>query len=57
VANAAHALAIDLPKAIAQDMSDATQGALGDATTIAGAAVGVAALTGSSPAKVISAIV
>jgi len=57
VANAAHAVAIDLPAAIAKDMSNVTQGALGDATTLAGAAVGVAALTGSSPAKVISAIV
>ncbi len=57
VGNAAHAVLIDLPAAVAKDVSDVTQGALGDATTIAGAAAGVAALTGSSPAKVISAIV
>jgi hypothetical protein len=56
VENAVHAVAIDLPAAIAKDVSDVTQGALGDATTLAGAAAGVAALTGTSPAKVISAI-
>ncbi len=56
VANAAHAVAVDLPAAIATDVSDVTQAALSNATTVAGAAAGVAALTGTSPAKMISAI-
>lgn len=56
VANAAHAVAVDLPVAVAKDVSDVTQAALGDATTVAGAAAGVAALTGTSPAKMISAM-
>ena len=54
VANAAHAVAVDLPTAVAKDVSDVTQAALGDATTVAGAAAGVAVLTGSSPVKMIS---
>ncbi len=56
VANAVHAVAVDLPTAIANDVSDVTQAALSNATTVAGAAAGVAALTGTSPAKMISAI-
>lgn len=56
VANAAQAVAIDLPLAVAKNVSDMTQAALGDATTVAGAAAGVAALRGESPAKVISSI-
>jgi hypothetical protein len=56
-ANAIHAVAVDLPTAIANDVSQISQTALGDATTVAGAAAGVAALTGTSPIKVISAIV
>lgn len=56
VANAAHAVTVDLPTAIAQDVSDVTQAALSNATTVAGAAAGVAALTGTSPIKMISAI-
>jgi len=56
VANAAHAVAVDLPAAIASDVSEVTQSALGNATTVAGAAMGVAALTGTSPVKVLSAI-
>ena len=56
VASAAHAVAVDLPAAIAQDVGDVTQAALNNATTVAGAAAGVAALTGTSPIKMISAI-
>ena len=56
VANAAHAVAVDLPAAIAQDVGDVTQAALNNATTVAGAAAGVAALTGTSPIKMISSI-
>ena len=56
VASAAHAITVDLPAAIAQDVADVTQGALGDATTVAGAVAGVAALTGTSPIKIITAI-
>jgi hypothetical protein len=56
VANAAHAVAVDLPAAIAQDVGDVTQAALSNAATVAGAAAGVAALTGTSPIKIISAI-
>jgi len=55
-ANALHAVAIDLPQAIASDVASVTQAALGSATTVAGAAVGVAALTGTSPLKVITAV-
>ena len=56
VANAAHAVAVDLPAAVAEDVSDLANAALGNASTVAGAAMGVAALTGTSPVKVISAI-
>ena len=56
VASAAHAVTVDLPTAIAQDVSDATQAALSNATTVAGAAAGIAALTGTSPIKIISSI-
>jgi hypothetical protein len=56
VANAAHAVAVDLPAAVAEDVSDLTNAALGNASTVAGAAMGVAALTGTSPVKMISAI-
>ena len=56
VASAAHAVTVDLPTAIAQDVSDVTQAALSNATTVAGAAAGVAALTGTSPIKMISSI-
>jgi hypothetical protein len=55
-ANALHAVAVDLPEAIATDVADVTQAALGSATTVAGAAAGVAALTGTSPIKVISSV-
>ena len=55
-ANAVHAVAVDLPVAIASDMSSVTQAALGDASTVAGAAAGVAVLTGTSPIKAISSI-
>jgi hypothetical protein len=53
VASAAHAVAIDLPEAIASDVAGVTQTAMSSATTVAGAAVGVAALTGASPIKMI----
>ena len=56
VANAAHAVAVDLPAAVAEDVSDLTNAALGNASTVAGAAMGVAALTGASPVKMLSAI-
>ena len=52
-ANALHAVAVDLPEAIASDVADVTKAALGSATTVAGAAAGVAALTGTSPIKMI----
>ncbi|MBW8759966.1 MAG: hypothetical protein JF586_20410, partial [Burkholderiales bacterium] len=42
--------------AIASDVADVTQAALGSATTVAGAAAGVAMLTGSSPIKVITSV-
>ena len=56
VASAAHAVTVDLPTAIVNDVSDVTQAALSNATTVAGAAAGVAALTGTSPIKMISSI-
>ena len=55
-ANAIHAVAVDLPAAIASDVADVTQAALGSATTVAGAAAGVAMLTGGSPLKVITSV-
>jgi hypothetical protein len=55
-ADALHAVAVDLPQAIASDVASVTQAALGSATTIAGAAAGIAALTGASPIKVIAAV-
>jgi len=55
-ANAIHAVAVDLPAAIASDVADVTQAALGSASTVAGAAAGVAMLTGSSPLKVITSV-
>ena len=51
-----HAVAIDLPTAIATDVADVTNAALGNAGTLATAATGVAVLTGTSPAKVIGAM-
>ena len=53
---AVHAVAIDLPKAIVSDVADVTQAALGNATTLATAATGVAVLTGTSPVKMIGAM-
>ena len=53
-ATAVHAVAVDLPEAIASDVSEVTQAALGDASTVAGAAAGVAVLSGSSPIKMIT---
>jgi len=55
-ANALHAMAVDLPEAIASDVAGVTQAALGSATTVAGAAAGVAALTGASPIKAIASV-
>ncbi len=55
-ASAAHAVAIDLPAAIASDVAGVTQTAMNDATTVAGAAAGVAMLTGSSGFKAIGAL-
>jgi len=56
VAGAAHAVTIDLPTAIVDDVSQVTQAAVNNATTVAGAAAGVAMLTGTSPIKMITAI-
>ena len=56
VASAAHAVTVDLPKAIVEDVSEVAQAALDNATTVAGAAAAVSALTGGSPIKMISAI-
>jgi hypothetical protein len=56
VATAVHAVAVDLPEAIASDVSSVTNAALGSATTVAGAAAGVAVLTGTSPIKMISSV-
>jgi hypothetical protein len=53
---ALHAVAIDLPTAIASDVADVTHAALGNATTLATAATGVALLTGTSPVKMIGAM-
>jgi hypothetical protein len=55
-ASAAHAVAIDLPAAIASDVAGVTQTAMNDATSVAGAAAGVAALSGSSGFKAIGAL-
>jgi len=55
-ATAVHAVTVDLPVAIASDVSDVTQAALGSAGTVASAAAGVAMLTGASPLKAITAI-
>ena len=55
-ASAVHAVAVDLPAAIAEDVSEVTNAALGNASTLAGAAAGVAVLTGSSPIKLIGAM-
>jgi len=51
---AVHAVTIDLPTAIASDVADVTNAAVNNATTLAGAATGVAMLTGTSPVKMIS---
>ena len=53
---AVHAVAIDLPTAIASDVADVTHAALGNATTLATAATGVAVLTGTSPIRMIGAM-
>ncbi len=55
-ASAVHAVTVDLPVAIASDVSDVTKAALGSAGTVATAAAGVAVLTGSSPIKMIGAM-
>jgi hypothetical protein len=55
-ATAVHAVTVDLPVAIASDVSDVTKAALGSAGTVASAAAGVAMLTGASPLKAITAI-
>ena len=52
-AAAVHAVAVELPEAIASDVTSVTQAALGDASSVAGAAAGVALLTGTSPIKMI----
>ena len=56
VASAAHAVVIDLPAAIASDVAGVTQTAMNDATTVAGAAAGVAALGGAPGFKAIGAL-
>lgn len=53
---AVHAVAIDLPTAIASDVAEVTSAALGNASTLASAAAGVALLTGASPVKMIGAM-
>ena len=53
---AVHAVAVDLPTAIASDVADVTSAALGNASTLASAAAGVALLTGASPVKMIGAL-
>ena len=55
-ATAVHAVTVDLPVAIASDVSDVTKAALGSAGTVATAAAGIAMLTGASPIKMIGAI-
>ena len=55
-ANAVHAVTVDLPEAIATDVSNVTQAALGSAGAVASAAAGVAMLTGTSPIKLIGAL-
>jgi hypothetical protein len=55
-ASAAHGVTIDLPEAIASDVADVTKTAMSSATTVAGAAAGVALLTGSSPVKLLGAM-
>ncbi len=57
LANTVHAVAVDLPTAIASDLTGLAQSAFGDASTVAGAAASVAVMTGPSPLKTISAIV
>ena len=57
VESAVHAVVVDLPEAIASDITNVTQAALGSATTVAGAAAGVAVLTGSSPIKMIGSVI
>ena len=54
--NAVHAVAVDLPQALASDVSQIAQTALGSAGTVASAAAGVAMLTGASPIKLIGAL-
>jgi hypothetical protein len=54
--SAVHAVAVDLPTAIASDVADVTNAALGNASTLATAATGVAVLTGTSPIKMIGAM-
>ena len=56
-AGVVHAVAVELPEAIASDMSDVTQAALNNAGSVATAAAGVAMLTGTSPMKVISSVI
>ena len=56
-AGVVHAVAVELPEAIASDMSDVTQAALNNAGSVATAAAGVAVLTGTSPMKVISSVI
>jgi hypothetical protein len=55
-ASAVHAVVIDLPTAIASDVSAVAQSAMNNATTVAGAAAGVAMLTGTSPIKMITSV-
>jgi hypothetical protein len=55
-ANAVHAVTVDLPEAIAADVSDVAKAALGTAGTVASAAAGVAMLTGASPIKILGAM-
>ena len=56
-ATAVHAVVVDLPVAIASDVSDVANAALGSAGTVATAAAGVALVTGAgSPIRMIGAI-
>ena len=55
-ASAMHAVTVDLPVAVASDVSDVAKAALDSAGTVATAAAGITMLTGTSPIKLIGAI-
>ena len=57
IGSAVHAVVVDLPSAIASDLSSVARTALDDAGPVASAAAGVALATGASPLKAISTLV